>query len=648
MFGIKGPSLLIRITHLIFIHIIFIFSALALVFFYPENDKSPEQQYSHQADKIETASEHIFHILKPISNFTEVPYKTETEIKAFIEGTDYISNVALALRDTLTGKTDIVQLAQSDKDDYYGSSATPANDEEKIAASYFKGGYESFLAIMTEDGKYTNYFVRAPENKSNSVLILRSPNRIILTPQNEQAYLLLLLFLISALISLLIIYLITNGIKRPLAQLSEGFAKTAEGHQFYIEETGDKQIRMLSRAFNEMSRKLTQKQGELARANSDLMKSNQNLVESESILTKLVDYSPDAIIVTDPEDHVIIYNQAAAREFGYDQRNMTGKKMGNFISASNDYKPKNFYENGNGAMKEIICRRKDGTNFPALLVQTPLGTERNRPMAILYFIRSISESENYQAMILKLDRIATRGKMARDVAHEINNYLAILQGNLELIPMILAKGDGDMEKVEQKFNLMKETVSRISNFTDGLTRFSDENSEFEKEDLNQLIENLIAFLKPQNKFDNITITTNLSENIPLVEIDSSQIQHLLVNLVNNGAEALAESGDDKWIVISTSFDADNQELAIKIADSGAGIKDELVERLFVNRFSTKRHGNGLGLITCKNIVDNHNGEISYHASEESKSVFTVKIPIVHTVKEPDDKIEVQSSKLITS
>ena len=251
-------------------------------------------------------------------------------------------------------------------------------------------------------------------------------------------------------------------------------------------------------------------------------------------------------------------------------------------------------------------------------------------------------------MILKLDRIATRGKMARDIAHEINNYLAILQGNLELIPMMLAKND--LEKLDKKVSLMKETVGRISNFTDGLTRFSDENTEFVKEDLNQLIENLIAFLKPQNKFDDIAITTNLADNMPLVEIDTSQIQHLLVNLINNGAEAVSQTGmeNNKWIVISTSYDEYNQEISIKVSDGGLGIKDEFIDKLFVSRFSTKRQGTGFGLITCKNIVDNHDGEVSYHTSEESKSVFTVKIPVIHAVVDSDETIEIKSSKLISS
>jgi signal transduction histidine kinase len=222
--------------------------------------------------------------------------------------------------------------------------------------------------------------------------------------------------------------------------------------------------------------------------------------------------------------------------------------------------------------------------------------------------------------------------MARDIAHEINNYLAVLQGNLELMPMFLAKND--MAKCEQKLNVMKDTVTKISNFTDGLTKFSDENSEFIGEDLNQLIENLVAFLKPQNKYDDILIGTNLSENLPLVEIDASQIQLLLVNLISNAAEALRNFEGTRWIIISTSVDEYGENAYIKVADSGPGVPAEMVPNLFVKRFSTHR-GNGLGLITCKNAVDNHHGEISYHSSDESQAVFIVRIPVKRSPRSVD-------------
>ena len=125
----------------------------------------------------------------------------------------------------------------------------------------------------------------------------------------------------------------------------------------------------------------------------------------------------------------------------------------------------------------------------------------------------------------------------------------------------------------------------------------------------------------------------------MVEIDTAQIQHLIVNLISNSAEALAASKGKKWIVVSTVLDESGDYFYIKIADSGPGIAEEYLDRLFIGRFSSRREGTGLGLITCKNIVDNHKGEISYHSSDESKAIFIIKIPVSFSETADDDSTE---------
>jgi len=644
MLQFRSPSLLIRISHLILIQIIFIFSALALVIFYPQNADSPAMQYSDLNQKILTASQYICERLKNTPRVSEIQPDLLAEIGQRVSADGLISDADLIWVDSITGKDSLIHLGISETD--YSYSEVPAG-AYKYILSFLNSTGKPFLRVITRDGKYLVYAVRADGEIRNYALILTAANVPTSTAQNSQAYLLFLLFLVSALISLLIINLIYKGIKKPLNQLLEGFEKTAAGQDIQVEETGDFQIRSLIHAFNEMSWKLSNKRAELAEVNHQLVKANRSLIESESILTALVDYSPDAIIVTDLDDQVIIYNQATARDFGYNQSNMMGRKMTNLIPVFNNSKTVAGVDNDIPESQEVICRRKDGSKFPAVLIHTTLGPEGSRPIAMLYFIRNISESTNYQDMILKLDRIASKGKMARDIAHEINNYLAILQGNLELVPLFLAKND--MAKLDQKLRVMKDTVAMISNFTDGLTRFSDENSEFAKEDLNQLIENLIAFLKPQNKFDNISICTNLSENLPLAEIDCSQIQLLIVNLMRNSAEAMAESTDGKWIVISTSYDESTQVVTIKFADSGPGVNEEYIPALFVRRFSSKRDGNGLGLITCKNIVENHKGEIKYSGNDDSKSIFTISFPVSRTCGgTAPDKITAEIPGIVSS
>jgi len=611
---------LIRVSHLILIQIIFIFSALALVLFYPQQEYSEDKVIAELSRQVNTTADQVFSLLDTNATTGIVSPELTANIQTMADNNEYIADISLLYRDSLN-KSNLLHFGVSERERVFPDTSVTTFD---ALLTLLNTSPQRTLSSLSRDGNHVIFAVRPHVEARDYALIVAAHNNAGKFSKSGQAYLLFVLFLISALISLLIINLIFKGVKRPLGKLLQGFEKTASGQEFQMEEKGDKYIKGLIKGFNEMSRKLAENRKELASTNERLVKANRSLIESESILTALVDYSPDAIIVTDLEDQVIIYNQAAARDFEYTQSNLLGKKITTLIPVVNNDKTQSA-QNDAPETQEVICCRSDSVRFPAVLVRTPLGPDGGRPMAMLYFIRSISESANYQEMILKLDRIASRGRMARDIAHEINNYLAILQGNVELIPMFLAKNN--IEKVESKLSVMKETVAKISTFTDGLTRFSDENSEFAKEDLNQLVENLIAFLKPQNKFDNIFICTNLSENLPLVEIDTSQIQHLLVHLITNSAEAMASMDDSRWIVISTTVDSEGPMAIIKVADAGPGVRSDNIDKLFIKRFSTKRECTGLGLITCKNIVDNHLGELSYHSGEDSKAIFEMKIPI---------------------
>jgi len=611
---------------------------MALILFYPQGDEGDTGSTPRQEAIAVEAATDVFNILTDLPDSLVSDSSVMTAVIGALSAQPYIKEYILAERSREADSGWYVAI----RNHYYKPSdiSDPSCIFCEYAQKFLKAEDDFYFEARSPGNKYVDYFFRGGENDE---FLLKISTDIVppIEAQDNLAEIVLLLFLISTLISLLIINLISSGVKKPLKAIINAFEEIGAGQQTVLpEDAADPDIRQLTYAFNEMAYTLAMEKKKLAEANNQLMKANKSLLESESILTSLVDYSPDAIVVTDLDDQVIIYNLTAAGDFGYNQSNLIGRKISNIFSVTQAKKESTEDTNEYLGAKEVICRRSDGAKFPALLVSTPLGPEGSKPIAMLYFFRNISESRNYKEMVLKLDRIAVKGKMARDIAHEINNYLAILQGNIELLPMIIAKNDH--EKVADRIGLLKKTVNNIATFTEGLTRFSDENSEFVKEDLNQLVENLIAFLKPQNKFDNIAIGTNLSEYLPTVTIDCSQIQLALTNILTNAAEALENIADPdrKWIVVSTALDESEQHVYIKIANGGPKIDEKNIEKMFVNRFSTKKGGNGLGLITCKNIIDNHFGEISFHATHESQAVFVIKIP-ANRIGQTDDDPTVQ-------
>ncbi len=619
----KSPSLILRVSHLIIIQIIFIFTAIALVLYSPLGEDTIIQKWSVRNNKVLAEGHDVCSLLAADPVEVSLNAKTIGTINEYLKKTQLITHIDLLYRDARAGRNQLMHIS-STIDDESMLDDPVFLDFYKPLLNYLSSSSRPYITLISDDNRSINYILR-PENLEGDILLLLSTkNDIHLTANDNIAYIFLILFLISTLISLLIVNLMHKGIRQPVENLIKGLEKAAVGELVRIEESGDRQIRKVIAAFNEMTVRLAGKQEEVENANQKLVKINKNLAESEAILTSLVDYSPEAIVVTDLDDKVIIYNHEAAKDFGFNQTDMLGEDIGRYIPISDSIYSETVGDSPSGKAQEIICRRRDGAKFPALLVRTPLGLEGHRPMAVLYFVKNITESANFQQMILRLDRIASKGKMARSIAHEINNYLAILQGNLELVPVYITRNE--VEKLESNVEIMRNTVARISNFTEGLSRFSDENSDFEKEDLNQLIENLVAFLKPQNKFDFVEIKTTLADNLPLAEIDSGQIQLVLVNLINNAAEAQEDSQTDSWVQIATHYDESSRHIVIRVSDNGPGVDEKYHEDLFKKRFSTKSGGYGLGLITSMNIINNHMGSISYSSGDGSQSIFEVKIP----------------------
>jgi PAS domain S-box-containing protein len=411
-----------------------------------------------------------------------------------------------------------------------------------------------------------------------------------------------------------------------LRRLLRGMEKTAEGELYYmIEAADDEELNILINAFNRMTRTLWNNQRKLREFNARLNKMNLNLIESQLFLATLIDNSPFSVIVASPDGQIMLFNRMASDMFGHINRDAIGKPVAGLFAKPLDSVAENREGVDGSPNFDVRCRRSDGSSFPAYVILTPVYSRGGEVCAFLYIIRDISESTGFQEMMIRLDRYCTRGEMAGDIAHEINNYLAILAGNLDLLPVYMSKGAG--EKVDRRLELMRDTVQRIARFADGLMDVPQDKVEPEKADLNQVAENILAFLKPQNRFDNIKFETWLSSELPLIEFDPAQIQQLLMNFVFNAADALEEvSGEKRVKLISRLVTCEGCRYArVEVYDNGPGVPEDKRSILFKQRFTTKRKGHGIGLITCRKMVEAHHGRIGYTYADGS--VFHFELPV---------------------
>jgi PAS domain S-box-containing protein len=627
----QRPGFLTRLGNIIVIQVIFVFAALAIIIFYPEKDNSVDSEYIFLREKLQQSTKQIRTLMenRPDGEASILQDQALQKHLAQLLDIDNLAQGYLFIRGKDDRPRKLFTLRAGDRFDHETRSDVDFDQlVDRSMIAYQIGMSDEVLVPVIHNNRYFVYYYRfQPENWPPLIAVAISDHQELTSRSGQIRYTFLILFLVSALVSLLTVYLINKRFQEPLERLTTGFERTVKGELYSLVETDmDSELSKLAAAYNDMSLTLWENHRKLSEYNARLEEANQMLAESQEFLGTLIDSSPTCIIAAFPDGEIMLFNRKASEVFGRKRQDIIGRKIDDlFTHKLSEIKTSKAIIGDNHSL-EVLCRRGDGSLFPAYLISAPVNTGGGEIWAYLYLVKDITESKNFQDMMIRLDRYYTRGEMAGDIAHEINNFLAILSGNIELMPLLM-KND-NQGKIAQKLEVMKATVDRIARFTDGLMDSNEDEVRFEMADINQLIQTVIAFLKPQNRFDRIEVRTCLSTEIPIVRLDSSQMQQLLVNLLYNASEALADKEGERLITIRTKLDTENasRRIILEVTDNGPGVPSDKEDLLFHKRFTTKPRGHGIGLITCKRIADTHEGTIGYEHREGA--VFSVELPLV--------------------
>jgi two-component system nitrogen regulation sensor histidine kinase NtrY len=235
--------------------------------------------------------------------------------------------------------------------------------------------------------------------------------------------------------------------------------------------------------------------------------------------------------------------------------------------------------------------------------------------------------------LLRAQKAAAWNEVARRVAHEIKNPLTPIGLSAERIQRQL-----DRTNVPPEIRrIIRECTATIVNEVQSVKSLVDEFSQFARFpapqpvscSLNIIVESALAVFA--GRLENIEIRTDLAPSLPSVFVDREQLKRVVVNLIDNAAEAMQECPLRRLHIITQPGPADSVELII--ADTGAGVSPEDKEKLFVPYFSTKGRGTGLGLAIVNNILADHNAHIRVEDNEPAGTRFTIEIP-TEEVNEP--------------
>ena len=356
----------------------------------------------------------------------------------------------------------------------------------------------------------------------------------------------------------------------------------------------------------------------------------QALKRSEEKYRLLIESAEDFIFTLDAAARLKSVNSYTAHFFGSDPDNLVDRPLADLLS--DDVGQRNIkavqqvFATGRSVREEIEIRSVD----PAVWLNAnymPLKNEAGEIHAALCIARDITENKTLQRNLIATEKLAALGTLAAGVAHEINNPLGVILGFCDLLVRKQPPGSqayDDLKIIERQGLHCKEIVDNLLSFA------RDRKVSEESTDLHHCLEEIIKVARHSIERRTVTLKTDIARRLPAVRGDCRQLQQVFLNLMNNAVAAMPDGG---LLTIRASFDKSSRNAVVKVSDTGRGIPEADLDRIYEPFFTTKPEGEGtgLGLFVSYGIITSFGGSIHCESRdsggrERSGTTFIVKLP----------------------
>jgi PAS domain S-box-containing protein len=347
------------------------------------------------------------------------------------------------------------------------------------------------------------------------------------------------------------------------------------------------------------------------------------------IFSSIKDY---ALITTNLGDKITYYGQEASNVFNW-QRDMTleditviFKEAASSAAIINNIKSeigkKGIFE------KELSLTRENKEEFSAAITVSALLNANSKSIGYVYVIKDIAERKKIENKMMQNEKMAAIGQLAAGVAHEINNPLLVMLGRLDMLAMTDEKLTPEVKKT---FDIVQSQAQRMRLITDRLLFYSRKKPvRMDMVDINDILKTILPLLAYYPEFQKIIWKEELQSDLPQVKGDFNQLQEVFLNLSMNACQAMPAGGT---ITIRSYYAKDNT-VHVEVKDTGDGIKQDDLSKIFLPFFTTKDNGTGLGLALCHSIIVSHSGTIDVNSVKGQGTTFKTILPVLQgsTVK----------------
>jgi two-component system NtrC family sensor kinase len=370
----------------------------------------------------------------------------------------------------------------------------------------------------------------------------------------------------------------------------------------------------------------------------------KELQEAYDFMNQIIRSSPNSIMATDLDGNIMIWNRAAEETLGYSANEVIGKmnirkiypegmarKVMQMLR-SKEYGPENRLRS-----YPMVYVRRDGEVVEGTLSAAMVyDTKGNEIASVGSFVdlRERLEMERAlrrtQEQLLQSEKLAAMGRLTSQVAHELNNPLYGIMNTLELLKTEVSPQSKRRKILEMAHS---ETI-RLSDMLRKMLSFSKpDQEERQPVDINSIIDEILLLHEKQLRELDITIAPNFADGLGRVNASKNQLRQVFLNMVANARDAMPDGGS---LTVTTSNEADM--IKVEVTDTGMGIPEENISKIFDSFFTTKDEvkGVGLGLSVCYGFIKEHGGDINVQSQVGAGTTFTITLP-VHVIAEPEEK-----------
>ena len=360
---------------------------------------------------------------------------------------------------------------------------------------------------------------------------------------------------------------------------------------------------------------------------ADLEASRWEIVNSRNTLRTLFDSIPSSVYIIDRSYTIISINIRRSNRAGRRPSALVGKKCYEQLYARTDPCPacRIMETFNNGSITTRFSREwLEQERFIEWEITTfPIQEKSNLPHQLIIFEEDVTEKRNLGANLIQSEKLAAVGQLAAGVAHEINNPLAAIIANAQILIREMAKGDPDTLDALKLIETAGIRASQVVSNLLGIAR-KEKRYEFELLSLNETIQNALSLVHHEIINHSIDVKMDLQNDMPEIVASKNQIQGVWINMIVNSIDAI-ESPNGQ-ITISTRYI--DREFRVIFSDNGKGIPDDQLSRIFEPFFTTKvaGKGTGLGLSVCLRVIKEHQGSINVESLPGRGTRFTIILP----------------------